>query len=396
MGKDIFVEFFIYKNFFWKQQQMRQENGYSCIGIFYDMAQRIMWQISEGKGRTSVNEFHFSSFCQFFSSPSIPLISLSKLSFFNISTANDACSPQSATSTQTSCLMSSCSFSSVCDAYDGGIVPSLNNPLASLTASNTSFIGCCRTRNVVCEGNADGKLTPGRQNTTDNGANSFIWCEWSGSKTTGESDSWADGVSSGGAICMYNQSSATVSVSHCVFCECVAHWCGGGINCYNIKSVEIVNNTFDSCNAQNRYGGGMFIYLISSCVRISGCEFQNCKANSYGGGLYLNDFKVSVQGCIEAESGGGESACVFDCIFTSCSVTSTDGGGMRCVNIPATQFKMRSVQFISCSAAAYGGGLELYPNRATAPNDGFYCFFLFFMNANAEQPPIHMGMMPIL
>ncbi|KAH7816421.1 uncharacterized protein MONOS_13693 [Monocercomonoides exilis] len=86
------------------------------------------------EGSISVSESRFSSFCvssaPFLSSPSIPLISLSNLTFFNISTANDACSPSTTTSTQTSCFMSSCSFSSVCDAYDGGIVHSLNNPLA--------------------------------------------------------------------------------------------------------------------------------------------------------------------------------------------------------------------------------------------------------------------------
>ncbi|KAH7829601.1 uncharacterized protein MONOS_16 [Monocercomonoides exilis] len=282
--------------------------------------------------------------------------------------------------------MSSCSFSSVCDAYDGGIVPSLNNPLASLIASNISFIGCCRTRNVFCEGTSEVPLKPDRQNETFNGANEFIWCEWNGSKENGEVDSYADGSSNGGAICMYGQSSASVSVSHCVFCGCVAHWCGGGISCYNIKSVEIVNNTFDSCTAQNYLGGGAFVYTISTCVRISGCEFQNCKAYSTGGGLYLGNFQVSGAGCIGEENEGGESACVFDCCFTSCSLTNSYGGGMYCYNIP-TAFKMRSIQFISCSASSYGGGLRLYPYRQTSQNDIIYCFFLFFHECKCSANP---------
>ncbi|KAH7829201.1 uncharacterized protein MONOS_16745 [Monocercomonoides exilis] len=333
------------------------------------------------EGSISVSESHFSSFCvssaPFLSSPSIPLVSLSKLSFFNISTATSTCSPSTTMSTQTSCFMNSCSFSSVCDAYDGGIVHSLNNPYASLTASNTSFVGCCRTRNVVCEGNADGKLTPGRQNTTDNGANSFTWCEWSGSKTTGESDSYTDGISSGGAICMYNLNYGELSVSNCLFNNCFAFSRGGGIMCNTIKSVHIENNVFNACTAQNQYGGGLYVVMISTCVRISGCEFQDCKARERGGGLLLENFQVSETGCIPTENEGGESACVFDCCFTSCSLTSNGGGGMRCVTVPS-QFKMRSIQFISCTANGYGGGLELYPNRATAPNDKFYCYFLFF------------------
>ncbi|KAH7832150.1 uncharacterized protein MONOS_11695 [Monocercomonoides exilis] len=334
------------------------------------------------EGSISVSESHFSSFCvssaPFLSSPSIPLISLSHLTFFNISTANDACSPSTTTSTQTSCLMSSCSFSSICDAYDGGIVPSLNNPMASLSVSNTSFVGCCRTRNVECIGTLDGKLTPDRQNITDNGANTFTWCEWNGSRTTGESDSWADGASSGGAIFMYGQSSATVSVSHCLFNNCFAYSRGGGIMCHTIKSVRIENNVFNACTAQNQYGGGMYVSSVSTCARISGCEFQNCKAVYDGGGLRLDNFQVSGTGCIEAENGGGESACVFDCSFTSCSLTNNGGGGMFCKTVPAAQFKMRSIQFISCSAFREGGGLCLHPNRATAPNDGIYCYFLFF------------------
>ncbi|KAH7829232.1 uncharacterized protein MONOS_14446 [Monocercomonoides exilis] len=280
--------------------------------------------------------------------------------------------------------MSSCSFSSVCDAYDGGIVHSLNNPLASLTASNTSFIGCCRTRNVECTGTAEVPLKPDRQNETDNGANSFTWCEWDGSRTTGESDSYTDGISSGGAICMYSQSSAAVSVSHCAFNECVAHWCGGGISCYNIKSVEIVNNSFNECTAQNQHGGGILIYTISTCVQISGCEFQNCKANSSGGGLLLQSFQVSGEGCIGEENGGGESACVFDCSFTSCSVTNIYGGGFFCYIVPAA-FKMRSIQFISCSALREGGGLFFRPDKAEKPDNGIYCYFLFFHGCSCKD-----------
>ncbi|KAH7831281.1 uncharacterized protein MONOS_11206 [Monocercomonoides exilis] len=280
--------------------------------------------------------------------------------------------------------MNSCSFSSVCDAYDGGIVHYLNNPYASLTASNTSFIGCCRTRNVKCEGNAEVPLKPGRQNTTENGANSFIWCEWNGSKTTGTENSYSDGMSSGGAICMFSQSSASVSVSHCTFSNCYAHYAGGGINCYNIKSVEIVNNTFDSCTAQSYRGGGMFILTISSCVRISGCEFQICKAYSNGGGLYLDNFQVSGSFCIGTENEGGESACVFECLFTSCSLTNSYGGGMYCRAVPAA-FKMRSLQFISCSAVSYGGGFRFYPNQQIAPSNNLYCYFFFFHDCSCTN-----------
>ncbi|KAH7816407.1 uncharacterized protein MONOS_15578 [Monocercomonoides exilis] len=283
--------------------------------------------------------------------------------------------------------MNSCSISSVCDAYDGGIVPSLNNLCASLTASNTSFVGCCRTRNVECTGTAEVPLKPDRQNETFNGANTFTWCEWNGSKAAGEVSSYADGSSNGGAICMFSLSSGMLSVKCCSFSGCEAYYSGGGIHCYNIKSVDITNNTFDSCTARTWIGGGMCILTITICVRISECEFQNCKANSYGGGLYLGDFQVSGIGCIPTENEGGESACVFDCSFTSCSITNNGGGGMYCATVPATQFKMRSIQFISCSASAHGGGLRLHPNRPTAPGDGIYCYFLFFHECKCSANP---------
>ncbi|KAH7818021.1 uncharacterized protein MONOS_3148 [Monocercomonoides exilis] len=352
-----------------------QEKGYGHVEAFSTWPQEERRREGGKKGSVSTCESLISSSAAFLSSPSMPLVSLSP-DIFNISTANDACSPSTTSSSQTSCMIYHCSFSSVCDAYDGGIVHSLNNPLSSLTASNTSFVGCCRTRNVECTGTADNKLKPDRQNTTANGANSFIWCEWNGSKTTGTSDSYADGISSGGAICMYNLNSGELSVSHCAFNECVAYYAGGGINCYNIKSVDIANNTFNACTAQTWIGGEMCIYVISSCVRISGCEFQNCKANNGGGGLHLNNFQVS-EGCIPTENGEGESACVYDCSFTSCSLASTGGGGMYCKNVP-NKFKMRSIQFISCSASARGGGLRLHPLRQTSQKDVIYCYFLFF------------------
>ncbi|KAH7815478.1 uncharacterized protein MONOS_9749 [Monocercomonoides exilis] len=347
-------------------------------------------EVHSEKCHVSVCSSHFSSFCvllaPFLSSPSIPLISLSKLTFFNISTASSDYSPPTATSFQTLSLMNSCTFSSVCDAYDGGIVPSLNNPLASLSASNTSFTCSCRTRNVQFIGSKDAKQHPGRQNITANGTNSFIWCEWNGSKTTGKNLSYKDGISSGGAICMYSQSNASVSVSHCSFKDCYSFGVGGAIMCFNIKSIEIVDNTFDSCSSEFCSGGGMFIHCMISCVRISGCEFQNCEANDQGGGMLLHSSVVSGAGCIGTESGEGESACVFDCCFTSCTVKTSYAGGLSLHNIPA-QFKVRNIQFISCSAVSCGGGLRLDPYKQTAPPDGIYCYFFLFYECQCSANP---------
>ncbi|KAH7829193.1 uncharacterized protein MONOS_16489 [Monocercomonoides exilis] len=281
--------------------------------------------------------------------------------------------------------MSSCSFSSVCDAYDGGIVPSLNNPLASLTASNTSFFGCCRTRNVECTGTEDNKKHPERQSITENIANTFTWCEWNGSKTTGEVDDHTDRTSNGGAINMNNLASASISIRHCTFNNCYAHYGGGGVICRQIKTFIAEDNIFNTCTAQNFYGGGLYVYSISTCVRISGCEFQNCKASIQGGGLFLENFQVSGSGCIGEEKGGGESACVFDCSFTSCSITNSLGGGMFCKNVPETKFKMRSIRFFSCSALIKGGGLCFAPWRDVLPSDKLYCFFLLFHNCSCSS-----------
>eukprot|EP00770_Monocercomonoides_exilis_P014746 MONOS_14692.1-p1 / transcript=MONOS_14692.1 / gene=MONOS_14692 / organism=Monocercomonoides_exilis_PA203 / gene_product=unspecified product / transcript_product=unspecified product / location=Mono_scaffold01052:9502-11104(-) / protein_length=508 / sequence_SO=supercontig / SO=protein_coding / is_pseudo=false len=288
-------------------------------------------------------------------------------------------------STQVSSFINSCSFWSVFDAYDGGIVPSLNNPFASLTASNTSFIGCYRTRNVKCEGTSDNIIKPDRQNETENGANTFSWCEWNGSKTTGTNNDHTDDSSNGGAIRMFSLENGELYVSHCSFNGCTAYAYGGGVMCHTIKSVISVNNFFNSCTARYSYGGGLYSYSISACARISGCEFQNCKANSQGGGLKLESFQVSGTGCIGTENEGDENACVFDCSFTSCSITNTLGGGMFCKNVPATEFKMRSIQFISCSAASHGGGLCFAPWKDALPSDKLYCFFIFFHNCSCSR-----------
>ncbi|KAH7830201.1 uncharacterized protein MONOS_4340 [Monocercomonoides exilis] len=371
---------------FWNAQQTQMPPLFST---------QMSGSKSQSSSYVSIFSSGFSSFQTssppFLSSSFVGSVLLTDLIFSNISTVPTHKGIRFDLGCGCCTLMNDCSFSSVCNAYDGGIVPSLNNHLASLTASNTSFVGCCRTRNAECIGTEENKLTPERQNETENGANSFTWCEWNGSRTTGKSDSYTDGISSGGAIFMSNQTNASVSVSHCSFKDCNSFWCGGAIMCFHIKSVEIVNNNFDSCTALNRYGGGVFVFQILSCVRISSCKFQGCTAKSSAGGLYLESFDVSGTGCIGDKNEGGESACVFDCSFTSCSLTSTGGGGMYCYNIPITQFKMRSVQFISCSAAAYGGGLELYPYRQASQNDVIYCCFLFFheCKCSADTPYGH-------
>ncbi|KAH7832048.1 uncharacterized protein MONOS_398 [Monocercomonoides exilis] len=342
-------------------------------------------KVSEGEisenCHVSICSSHFSSFCvssaPFLSSSSIPFVSLSKLSFFNISTAPSDCPSPTTSFFQTSCFMSSCSFSSVHDVYDGGIVSSLNNPYASLSASNTSFVVCSRTRNVECTGSEDNTKHPKRQQITDNGPNSFTWCVWNGSNTTGISDSVTDRASNGGAINIYGLSSGALSVKHCSFNDCYAYYGGGAITAYEICSITVENTSFNSCTSQNYRGGGMYVVNISTCVRISGCELKNSKAHHDGGGLYLFNFDISGSSCLRTESDNEERAHVFECSFTSCSVADKWGGGMFCENVPAA-FKMRSIQFISCSAISLGGGLSFYPFQSTAPADNHYCYFFFF------------------
>ncbi|KAH7817861.1 uncharacterized protein MONOS_14585 [Monocercomonoides exilis] len=183
---------------------------------------------------------------------------------------------------------------------------------------------------------------------------------------------------------MYNLGSGTLSVKFCSFNDCYAHYGGGGIMCREISSINIENNSFNACIAKNYYGGGMYAYSISSCVRISGCKFQKCSAKYNGGGLYLDYFNVSGSSCIGTENGKGESACVFECSFTSCTLSSTSGGGMFCYNVPSA-FKMRSLQFISCSAVSYGGGLYFYTSQTTAPANNIYCYFLFFHDCSCSN-----------
>ncbi|KAH7818395.1 uncharacterized protein MONOS_10883 [Monocercomonoides exilis] len=102
----------------------------------------------------------------------------------------------------------------------------------------------------------------------------------------------------------------------------------------------------------------------------------------------LQTFNVSGSSCIGTENGNGESACVFECFFTSCSLTSKYGGGMYCYGVPAA-FIMRSLQFISCSAVSYGGGLDLFPDKTSAPVNDYYCFFLFFHGCRCSRDQPH-------
>ncbi|KAH7821693.1 uncharacterized protein MONOS_7433 [Monocercomonoides exilis] len=337
------------------------------------------------KCHLSVCSSHFSSFCVS-SAPFISshFVSLSQLEFFNISTNPSKTTHLGEGLRETSFLMSGCTFSSVWDVYDGSIVPSLNSPSSSLAASNTSFVRCYRSQNVAVNGSEGNPSKPGRTQIADNMVNSFTWCEWSGSRTTGTSHFADDGDSNGGAIYMYELSLGTLSVKCCSFNECYAFNFGGGIMCYKIKSIKIENNSFISCAALTDEGGGMFAYSISTCAIISGCEFHKCSANYDGGGLYLDYFNVSGSNCIGTESGKGESACVFECSFTSCSLSRNCGGGMYCASVPAA-FKMRSVQFISCKATSYGGGIDFRPVQSEAPSNNIYCYFFFFHNCRCSN-----------
>ncbi|KAH7817992.1 uncharacterized protein MONOS_8462 [Monocercomonoides exilis] len=348
-------------------------------------------EISE-KCHISVCSSHFSSFCVS-SAPflSSHFVSLSYLTFFNISTNPQKTRQLGEGQSQTSFLMSGCTFSSVWDVYDGGIVSSLNSPSSSLSASNASFVRCYRSQNVAVSGSEGNPSKPGRQQIADNGANSFTWCVWNGSKTTGTSGSYSDGTSNGGAIYMYNLRSGTLSVKFCLFNDCTAYYAGGGIFCVSINSIKIENNSFNACISQTYGGGGLYANSITSCVRVNGCEFKSCNGKNDGGGLFLNSFNVSGSSCIGAESGKGESACVFECSFTTCSLTHSSGGGMYCYGVPAA-FKMRSLQFISCSAVSYGGGLDFRPYQSTAPSYNHYCYFFFFHDCRCTTTSTPYGL----
>ncbi|KAH7820845.1 uncharacterized protein MONOS_5659 [Monocercomonoides exilis] len=334
-----------------------------------------------GFGRVCVYLSCFSSFCvssaPFLSASFISLISLSQLIFFNISTSPSKTAYMAEGLSQTSFLMSGCEFVSVWDVYDGGIVPSLNSPSSSLAASNTSFVRCYRSQNVAVSGSEGNPSKQVRQQITENGANSFTWCEWNGSKTTGENRSYEDSASNGGAIYMHNMVSGTLSVQYCSFNDCYAHYAGGAIMCHTLKSVQIENNSFNSCIAKNMGGGGMLAYSISTFVKISGCELQKCEASFDGGGIHLNFFPNIEIESFGTENDVGENSYVFECSFSSCYLTHSNGGGMYCSNIPA-KFKMRNILFISCNASTNGGGLYLNPYQTIEPSDHYYCVFLYF------------------
>ncbi|KAH7819312.1 uncharacterized protein MONOS_13809 [Monocercomonoides exilis] len=343
----------------------------------------------------SVCSSGFSSFQMssppFLSSSFVESVLLTDLIFTNISAVPSRRGIHFDLGCGCSTLMNGCSFSSVCDVYDGGIVPSLNNPFTSLTASNTSFAGCTRTGNVEFIGSKESPSKPGRQNETENGQNTFIWCEWNGSRTTGTKNTYTDVASNGGAIFMCGQPNATIYIKYCSFNDCYAYYDGGGVMCANLKSVETANNSFNSCTVKTLAGGGMCVYIISTFVRISGCDFKNCKAIEQGGGLFLDNYRDPETRCMGKENGEKESACVFDCCFTSCSVANYIGGGMFCRNVPTAEFKIRTVQFISCSAKAYGGGLYFYPYQLSMTKNSFFCSFLFFHECRCRNTSAPFG-----
>ncbi|KAH7827541.1 uncharacterized protein MONOS_2982 [Monocercomonoides exilis] len=141
----------------------------------------------------------------------------------------------------------------------------------------------------------------------------FKECKWhSCTALTGNERKTAS--SSGAAIFINGQPSASVNIESCIFAKCETITDGGAIL---------------SCKSQSFEAGGICVYYTSECLSMSCIKFENCSCQTYGGGVMMQqDASISNSW----NSGNGKDvylencdACSTDSPFVE-SFTLTEGG----------------------------------------------------------------------
>ncbi len=153
--------------------------------------------------------------------------------------------------------------------------------------------------------------------------------------------------------------SSSLTISNCDFTSNNADYGGGGIFISDYSAPEISNCNFDSNISNSGNGGGIF-NDSSSVLTISNCAFTSNNA-AEGGGIY-NFLSASIESCAftsnTAYYGGGifniSTATIDSCTFTSNTAEGGDGGGVA--NYDYANSGISNCTFESNSAIYDSGG----------------------------------------
>ena len=222
----------------------------------------------------------------------------------------------------------------------------------SVSSSNNTHNGCVRVAPIANQHYTERQsITTTSTNFTDD---TFTNC--------------SGGENNGGAL--YLSGTSIVAVIYgCTFTNCsvttTEYWCGA-FYAY-VKSIQTVNSSIINCTA--KYAGGACPYSVTECVSFRLCVIEGCHSYYYGGGVY---FRICPPGDMTCHSGGNitdppagqGSALSVECSFTDCSTTATGsyeygGGGANWYVAPNATLHQSCI-FRQCSAAQYGGALNMF------------------------------------
>ncbi|KAK2947611.1 hypothetical protein BLNAU_17444 [Blattamonas nauphoetae] len=151
----------------------------------------------------------------------------------------------------------------------------------------------------------------------------------------------------------------SVSFSHCDFTNTIYASNVRPLTFDNFEgSITLLSCSFDKATQKNGQAGAVYIYASSNLpsykMNITSCNFTECSAKKFGGGLYLfSGAVVTVTGC----------RCV-ECSITG-DYTYYGGGGMY-VTLSATPGSIVSdLYFEGCTSKYCAGGLNLHNVKST-------------------------------
>ncbi|KAH7825731.1 uncharacterized protein MONOS_13060 [Monocercomonoides exilis] len=336
-----------------------------------------------------IDQSNFGSFCvsshPFCSSPSLISVRIGHSSFSNISslTKPEPSKPDESILFHLSTKMRCCSFEAVCDAIDGGIIPSINELRHSLNLFNSSFRACSRTPrpNEAQHGTQENPINVSSRIGLPDGNHEFEWCEWIDlPKYAGN----------GGAISC-SISSANVSIHNCLFQNCSSKSDGGAIYFHPIAVANITETDFIGCQAGGN-GGAIHQYqntYVNQMVHFLKCNFRNCSING--------NFGTSICGGFDKFPSSGEielGYCEFDGNYGNNAYGSITFGNTpslkpRTISVNNCKFQKNS---LSSTSSLYGGAaIAFIPSKSWISGFKFIFLCLFDGNiaANGRGNDIH-------
>eukprot|EP00770_Monocercomonoides_exilis_P015785 MONOS_15736.1-p1 / transcript=MONOS_15736.1 / gene=MONOS_15736 / organism=Monocercomonoides_exilis_PA203 / gene_product=unspecified product / transcript_product=unspecified product / location=Mono_scaffold01334:104-8557(-) / protein_length=2673 / sequence_SO=supercontig / SO=protein_coding / is_pseudo=false len=208
----------------------------------------------------------------------------------------------------------------------------------------------------------------------------FKECEWhSCTALTGNDRKTTS--SSGAAIFINGQLSASLNIDSCLFMDCNTSTDGGAILSLYIRSFIITNSSFALCNALTNEAGGICVYHTSECFSMSCIKFDNCSCQTYGGGIMMERDDSESELCMFTDNSYRGMFQHHNCTFIKCKTGKLGGGGIEAYGYTSKFFTLRSCSFESCSSFRNGGGISASLSGITELNPKLFYFCAFKGNS---------------